>query len=50
MPTKSSALDISNLHSLERNLEAKLRRQASAVDDTTAQLEAVKAMLQSQAS
>ena len=47
MPTKT-AVDLSNLHSLERNLEAKLRRQSAAVEDTAAQLGAVSAMIKSQ--
>jgi len=47
MATKSPpAFDIANLHALERNLEAKLRRQESAVTDTASQLAGVRAMLE----
>ncbi len=44
MATKPSSI-LPQLHALERNLEAKLRRQEAAVTDTATQLEGVRAML-----
>ncbi len=47
MATKTpSPVDLAQLHSLERNLEAKLRRQEAVVLDTTSQLGAVRQMLE----